>query len=103
MSRLNNRCLRLQTEAIVVITELIDDGIKSLSRVQNPEGKVFITNSPPLPRRPVRRQTHVHSWGLLLRWDLLSQGRGLLFTLPGESLGTRPHRPTSVSEPAARG
>ena len=31
-----------------------------------------------------RRQTHVHGWELPLRWDLLSQGRGLFLkqTLP---------------------
>ena len=27
-------------------------------------------------------QTHVHGWELLLRWDLLSQGRGLFLKQP---------------------
>jgi hypothetical protein len=55
---------------------------------QHPDVEMFI-NDTPLPLgvtvlpggtqagRRQRRQTHVHGWELPLRWDLLSQGRGL--------------------------
>ena len=35
-----------------------------------------------LPGGRQRRQTHVHGWELPLRWDLLSQGRGLFLKQP---------------------
>jgi len=49
--------------------------------LQFPDGEMFINDTPPplgvLPGGRQRRQTHVHGWELPLRWDLLSQGRGL--------------------------
>ena len=35
-----------------------------------------------LPGGRQRRQTPVHGWELPLRWDLLSQGRGLFLKQP---------------------
>ena len=38
--------------------------------------------TPALPGGRQGRQTHVHGWELPLRWDLLSQGRGLFLKQP---------------------
>ena len=66
-----------------------------------PDGEVFIYDTPPplgaLPGGRQGRQTHVHGWELPLRWDLLSQGRGLFLKQTHPSTDRR-----LVSEPAAR-
>jgi hypothetical protein len=66
-----------------------------------PDGEMLINDTSPLPRRPARRQARAPDPRSRqeepLRWDLLSQVRGLFLkqTLPEESPGYPVHRPTS--------